>query len=430
MNIKNFLKINIIRKLAKFLGVLFFVISIPLQTFAASFSVSPATGSYVVGNTFTIAINVGSGGKVMNAASGTLSFSKDVIEVVSLSKTGSIVNLWVQEPQYSNSMGIVSFEGIVLNPGFNGTGKILTVTFRAKNAGNAKFAFSNGSVLANDGNGTNILKELGTGALTITPSALIPPVVEPKPAPVVPVVPAAQIVSGTIPATSATQIELPLVNIAPAVIVNPPKLNQYPSLIRKGEPIVFTGTTDYPQSTVRVMITHQENGEQKAYNVTTDDKGIFILAITESLSKGVYQFSLQAVDGQGNEGSSSQPGTFVVQSAQMVTFGEHVISMLSIVFGLGALMFIIAVLFVQAWHTLVRMRRKISRHVIEAESEVHEAFGILQDTMKEQIMLLEITRKHRTLTEEEQVVLKSIQKNIKKMEEFVIEDLEKIKRDV
>ena len=79
----------------------------------------------------------------MNAAEGTVSFSKDELSVVSLLKNGSIVNLWAQEPSFSNSAGSVDFSGIVLNPGYTGSaGKILTIAFKAKAEGETSLFLS------------------------------------------------------------------------------------------------------------------------------------------------------------------------------------------------------------------------------------------------------------------------------------------------
>lgn len=140
---------------------LFFIFS---EAEAADLAIFPSEGSYAVGENFSIEMYVKSPDQVMNAASGVLSFPKDKLEIVSLSKTGSITSLWVQEPSFSNQEGNVSFEGIVLNPGYIGaSGKILTIVFKAKAAGLASVIFSSGSVLANDGNGTNILKNLNEG---------------------------------------------------------------------------------------------------------------------------------------------------------------------------------------------------------------------------------------------------------------------------
>src|SRR5690554_5165544 len=97
---------------------------------AATLYIGPSSGSYNVGNTFSVSIYVSSADQAMNAVSGVLTYPKDKLEVTAVSKSGSVVNLWVQDPTYSNSEGIVNFEGIVLNPGFSGSGgKIIGVSF-------------------------------------------------------------------------------------------------------------------------------------------------------------------------------------------------------------------------------------------------------------------------------------------------------------
>lgn len=142
--------------------VFIFLVVSPATVQAASLYFSPSSGSHTVGATFSVNVSVSSVDQAMNAVSGIVTFSQDKLEVISLIKTGSIFNLWVEEPLFSNSAGTVNFEGIILNPGFTGTsGKIITINFKIKAAGQALLAFSSGSVLANDGRGTNILASLG-----------------------------------------------------------------------------------------------------------------------------------------------------------------------------------------------------------------------------------------------------------------------------
>src|SRR3990167_8721643 len=121
-----------------------------------------------VGTTFSVGVYVSSADQSMNAASGVISFPADKLAVESISKSGSIFSLWVQEPSFSNSAGTVNFEGIVLNPGFTGaSGKAISITFKTKAAGNAPITFSSGSALANDGKGTNILASLGNAQFSL-----------------------------------------------------------------------------------------------------------------------------------------------------------------------------------------------------------------------------------------------------------------------
>lgn len=137
---------------------------------AASLYLSPSSGSYTLGKSFSVSVYVSSPDTAVNAISGVVSFPADKLQVVSLAKS-STISLWVQEPSFSNSQGSVSFEGIVLNPGFTGSaGKIITINFKTKNVGDANLTFSSGSVLANDGQGTNIISSFGFASFKINSS--------------------------------------------------------------------------------------------------------------------------------------------------------------------------------------------------------------------------------------------------------------------
>lgn len=108
----------------------------------------------------------------LNAVEGLVSFPADLLSVTSISKTGSVVALWVEEPSYSNAQGTVSFSGGVPNPGYMGDfRRVINIEFRAKAAGSATIAIQNASVLANDGAGTNILTQRTPATLTISEGA-------------------------------------------------------------------------------------------------------------------------------------------------------------------------------------------------------------------------------------------------------------------
>ncbi len=173
-----------------FFSVVFFFLLSPSFAHAASLYLSPASGTYNKGASFSVGVYISTPvGSEANAVSGTLSFPTDKLEVSSVSTSGSIMSLWVQEPSFSNSAGTVSFEGVILNPGFAGnSGKVVTVSFKAKSVdATAATAFSSGSILANDGLGTNILTSFGSGSYKIggEPPAETP-VTPPEPVTAVP----------------------------------------------------------------------------------------------------------------------------------------------------------------------------------------------------------------------------------------------------
>jgi hypothetical protein len=134
---------------------------------AATLSFSPQFGTYKVGSIITASVMVSSADKTMNAASGRITFPADLLSVSSLSKTGSIIDFWAQEPSYSNTDGVINFEGAVLPPWFNGSsGKLLTISFKVKAPGMASVNFSTGTVLAADGSGTDITSSFGNASYT------------------------------------------------------------------------------------------------------------------------------------------------------------------------------------------------------------------------------------------------------------------------
>lgn len=166
------------------------ILALPAFASAATLRLSPATGTHYVGHSFTVEVDVDSTDQAMNAAEGTIIFPSNLMHVISVSTVGSIMNLWVEQPSFSNKDGQVNFQGVVVNPGFQGTGaNIITITFQAIAPGTGAIKFSSGSVLANDGNGTEIVDNMSGASVTLLPASatpapalLAPPVITSDPA--------------------------------------------------------------------------------------------------------------------------------------------------------------------------------------------------------------------------------------------------------
>ncbi len=174
-----------------------FSLFLSLKVEAAILYLVPETGTFQVGSNFSISVKVNSQGVSINAADGIITFSPDELEVVSVSKAGSIFNLWPQEPIFSNKTGKIEFAG-GSPQAFSGTaGQILTIVFRGKRETITKVNFSSGSVLAADGKGTNVLSELRGGVYTLRAKETLPPAEEYLPPPGSP--PAPKIQSPTHP---------------------------------------------------------------------------------------------------------------------------------------------------------------------------------------------------------------------------------------
>lgn len=157
--------------------LLMFPLSLFAQTIAtstvptgvASFKLSPKSGTYGVGKTFTVTVSADSP-QAFNSANAVIAFDKSLLSVSSVSKTSSAFSLWAVEPTSSNSAGTVSFEGGNTTP-LAGKKTLITITFKTLKEGNAAVAFTSSSILAADGKGTNIVGAVEEAEYEITASA-------------------------------------------------------------------------------------------------------------------------------------------------------------------------------------------------------------------------------------------------------------------
>lgn len=143
---------------------------------AASLYFYPSVSTVAVGNIVTLNVMVNSEGEAINNSETSIQFPTDLLQVISVSKSSSIFSLWVEDPNFSNTTGQVSFNGGITNPGYTGSGgQLISITFRAKKVGTASILFSDASVFANDGLGTEVLSGKSSATLTITSQVTTPP---------------------------------------------------------------------------------------------------------------------------------------------------------------------------------------------------------------------------------------------------------------
>ncbi len=143
-----------------------------LSAQAAGFDIKTITSTCRIGSNISLEILLNSTEVAANAVQGTIRFSSIMLTLIDLNTKGSLVQFWVQEPIKNNVSGLISFEGAILNPGYLGkSGKILELIFSCRQEGITPISFSSGSILANDGKGTNILDKLSSLDITILPKA-------------------------------------------------------------------------------------------------------------------------------------------------------------------------------------------------------------------------------------------------------------------
>ena len=144
--------------------ILFAVALAPGISFASTLSVSPAAGTFIVGEVFNVSLLLNTEGKSVNAIEVSLSFPPDKLQLISPATGKSIMGIWTSSPKFDNSQGIVKLQGGIPG-GINvNSGLITTLSFRVKSVGDAVLKFlDSSSVFLNDGLATEDLEQTYSG---------------------------------------------------------------------------------------------------------------------------------------------------------------------------------------------------------------------------------------------------------------------------
>ncbi|MBU4421810.1 cohesin domain-containing protein [Patescibacteria group bacterium] len=157
-------------KLSIFFSAIFLFFALPAAAHAASLYLSPSSGTYTEYDNFSVTLYASSTDEKMNGAAANISFPTNLLNVNSISITGSLIDFWAEEVSYSNTTGIINFAGVDLGGGYLGSAaKLITISFNAVADGTANVTFNSGSVLADDGLGTEILTDMISGSYLINP---------------------------------------------------------------------------------------------------------------------------------------------------------------------------------------------------------------------------------------------------------------------
>ncbi len=154
-----------------------------VQTHAATYELTPASGSYSVGQSFQVKVAADTAGESLRGLTtgGSVTFDPALLTVVSATKDAAF-SLCTPEPTPNNTAGTIEF-GCGTTGSASGRATIFTITFRAKKEGTAQISFKAPQLLVGGAN-----KLTGTpagGSFTITPAAPAAPapVTPPKAAP-------------------------------------------------------------------------------------------------------------------------------------------------------------------------------------------------------------------------------------------------------
>ena len=133
----------------------------------AALSILTAQDTYQVGDQFNADIKIASPDVGVNAAQATIKFSPAILQVVSIDKTSSVFNFWIQDPTFDNNAGQITFIGGASSGLLGKSLQVLRVVFKAKGLGQSDLIFTDGAITASDGSGTNVLSSMSKSTITI-----------------------------------------------------------------------------------------------------------------------------------------------------------------------------------------------------------------------------------------------------------------------
>jgi hypothetical protein len=335
----------------------------PYAAQAATLSITPSSGTLMVGDRVTVQVTLSSN-VAINAISGNLSVSP-AFTIESVSKAASVLNFWVSEPTFSAAARTVQFEGVALG-GFSGnTGNVVSVTLRAAQEGSGAISFTSGSVLANDGQGTDITSGLSKATFTIAAAT-------PKPAPPTP---------APVPAADTVRPKPTPVKETPPPVEEPEEIPQQQPTLTAPEIMVgtkfgeqaITGTSGYSSTNVLVTFV-SPTGVRVHVQGTTEPDGSFAVLVPTTLKYGTYEVHAVII----KQDLSYTPSSNTLD----VTVGSIVSDLSREMWMLIDALAVVTILLIGAVTHYIRQRRQITTHMrkesVEALTTVRTAFRLLR----------------------------------------------------
>lgn len=141
--------------------------SVPTLASAASLSLAPTTVTIPAGETVTISLLLDPETDRVNTVQGAVNFSTVGLELISVSTTDSAIVYWGRSPT-SETPGRVTFLGGIPNPGVSGDrANLFDVTVRGRLEGSYPMTIEAATVLADDGEGTDVLTVVSNATVVV-----------------------------------------------------------------------------------------------------------------------------------------------------------------------------------------------------------------------------------------------------------------------
>jgi len=339
----------------------------------------PQSESFEVGDTFSAELSLNTDGISINSARAVIYFPFDKLEVLNILKENSIFVLWPEEPAFSNSSGEISFSGGLPHPGFNGTGNIITINFRAKQEGTAVLALDQGQVLADDGEGTNILAFAKEANYSIKKAALI----------------------------------------------ESPQITIYPQTHISGEETLYIEGTSLPEAEVVVSL-EKDNKKVKTWQTTSNNQGEWSLLINELIKSGNYYLSAQAKNNRGVASNSSESYKIEVLLSGL-SLGPIMVSFKNLVLFLALILILGIIASVYFIWKSGQAKEILRKETLEAKESLHQGIGVLRKEIETKIELMD---SRPGFNSKEKKICQELKGALNTAEESIGKEIEDIEREL
>jgi len=378
--------------------------ALPVSAGQASLFIAPAGGIYKAGELFSVLVDVNTGGQAINAATAQINFDNSRLEVSSVGFARSVFSLWTEEPKFSNPAGTIRFSGGLPSPGFTGSsGAIARITFKTIASGKAEVAFVSGSVLANDGKGTNIADNLRGGIFTVTGAE------PPKPA----------------PAKASPSQPAPAYQTAPKLVAAP-VITEWPQQLEEGSALTIRGL-GAPDAKILISVQKGTDDPVTEERFTAND-GRFSYNFNRPVSSGFYRIWVKNVTGDGLVSEQSPVVTVEVTQPLFFRVGTVAINYASVIVTLLGLLLLMV--FVFGW-TLLRLRKWQSRQgkeISEAEKTVHQSFDTLKEGLAAYVAYIREGASRGEKKHREETSQRELKKDLEELEKGIQKEISDIKK--
>lgn len=211
-----------------------------------------------------------------------------------------------------------------------------------------------------------------------------------------------------------------------SIALEKPVITDFAQSAEAGNTLTIKGTSKYPGAIATVFI-KKEGEELTAKDVTTDNKGNWLVVYDKSLEKGAYQVWAEITDSQGAKSNPTEKITLAVTLPPLLELTKKAADYLTVMITLIALIAALIFVVLYAWRRILLWQKRIKTETKEAEKSVQSAFKILREEIREQI---EYFDKKPGLTSQEKQIRDKLQKALNVSEELISKEIKDIGKEL